>query len=130
MDVAACTKLCDIKTNCVVAKKWDDSDFLVFMDAYVGPQAPSGAFRLMVHTGMGNRQMAVLQCNNSGRISAKTHDRLASSKQVKKKLQTLRDCVQRLVVSITITVHSPSPCAQDSGSRAVKTSDMQGSFTA
>ena len=109
MDVAAHARLCNIKDNCVIAKtKWDDSDFLVFMDAYVGPQAPSGDFRLMVHTGMGRRQMAVFQCNNSGRRSAKHSDRLASLQQVKKKLQTLRDCVQSLVVSITITVHSQS----------------------
>ncbi|KAL3150993.1 hypothetical protein ABBQ38_012866 [Trebouxia sp. C0009 RCD-2024] len=84
MDVSPRATLCEVNHNGVMALDWGDDDFLVFMDAHVGPQAPSGDLRMMVRTMTGKRQMAIIQCKKSGDVSA-----------VKDNLQLLRDCVQR-----------------------------------
>ncbi|KAL3148758.1 hypothetical protein ABBQ38_014169 [Trebouxia sp. C0009 RCD-2024] len=94
MDVFPHATLCEVNHNVVTALDWGDNDFLVFMDAHVGPQAPSGDLRMMVRTMTGKRQSAIIQCKKSGAVSA-VKDKLVPPKQVKDNLQLLRDCVQR-----------------------------------
>lgn len=74
---------------------WDDDGFLVFMDRVTGTHAPSGDLRFMVQTATAGRQLVIVQCQKSGRVSSDATDRTASPRQIKKHVHLLRDCVQR-----------------------------------
>ena len=83
---------------------WDDDDFLVVMDPVKETQAPSGDLRFIVQTTTGGRQIAIVQCKKSGRVSSSTADRTASTAKVKNDLNLLRGCVQRWLINAAYVV--------------------------
>ena len=75
--------------------KWDDPDFLVFMDSVSGPPAPSGDLRFVVETLAGTQQVVVVQCKKVGADTKAGRDRTASLKDIEHHLKQLRACFDR-----------------------------------